>query len=387
MCLWKPICICSLSNCEFNLVFSIMNILRRTARCINNRFSWPVRFKSWTAISKFTLLCISIITLQNNLYGLLACRYSVKRRKFVLSQSLAIYCFCVSTTFAIFYLRLIWTEYSGGNIDSRDAIKIYSYINVFVALLNYLTQWAIMRHILHFLNNLPLFSAINYFKFSFWSMGNAVMLAVLKIFGFTFLMQLTLLLYQKHKNPDFTWIYTSKIMIPIVLGNQINNCFFGAMVISRVLLTQINKQLQEIVLQVNQLQIPADLLFQKSYFRMQRFCDLADHLDELASKYHLVTTSSKGYLSITSFSLVISLGVNLFSTTLGFYTQYQALADYIMTEESYDVARALANLVFLAVPFLEIVLLAQISQQLIQEVSDFCLLFYNDIQSLVYFTG
>lgn len=352
-------------------IFSIMNILKGTARRIKKRFAWPARFNSWTLISKFTLVCIGIIMLQNNLYGLLACRYSVKRRKFILSHSLVIYCFCVSGTFAIFYLRLIWTEYIDGHIDSRDAIKIYSYMNVFVALLNYVTQWAMMRQILHFLNNLPLFSTINYFTISFSSVGNAVMLAVLKMFGFTFLMQLTLLLYQKHKYPDSTWIQTSAIIFPIVLGNQINNCFFSAMVISRVLLMQINKQLREILLQVNQLQTPADLLFQKSYFRMQRFCDLADHLDELAIKYTLVTSLSNRYLQITSSSLVISMGVNLFSTTLGFYTQYQALADYIMTEESYDVARALANLVFLAVPLLEIVLLAQISQEIIQEVSDF----------------
>lgn len=307
--------------------------------------------------------------LQNNLYGLLPCRYSVKRRKFIISQSLAIYCFCASTTFGVYYLRLIWMEYMRGLIDPRDPIKIYSYMNVYVALLNYVTQWAIMRPILDFLNNVPLYSTINYFSISFASVGHALMLTALKMFAFPLLMQFTLVLYRKHRYPDSSWIQTSATMIPIVLSNQINNCFFSAMVISRVLLMKINEQLREILLDVRRLHQPVNFLVQKSYFRMQLFCDLADRVDELASKYTLVTSSTKGYLLITSFSLVISMGVNLFSTTLGFYTQYQALADYIMTEESYDIPRALANFVFLAVPFLEIFLLSRVSQELIGEVS------------------
>lgn len=331
-------------------------------------FAWLAAFSSWNQISKITFILIGITLLQNNLYGLLPCRYSVKRRKFLISHSLAIYCFCASTTIAVYYLRLIWMEYMGGHIDPRDPIKIYCYMNVFVALLNYVTQWAKIRPIVDFLNNIPLYTTINYFSISFASVGHALMLTTLKMFAFPFLMQFTLVLYQKHRYPDYSWIQTSAIMIPIVLSNQIINCFFAAMVISRVLLIKINEQLREILIEVNRLHEPVDFLVQKSYFRMQRFCDLADRVDELASKYTQVTNSTNGYLLIASISLVISMGVNLFSTTLGFYTQYQSLADLIMTEESYDVPRALANFVFLAVPFLEIVLLARVSQEIIGEV-------------------
>ncbi|KAH8417828.1 hypothetical protein KR222_006714, partial [Zaprionus bogoriensis] len=325
---------------------------------------------SWTLASKVTLVCIGMTMLQNNLYGLLPCRYSFRRRRFIISEALTVYCFVAATGFGVCYVSLIWREYLGGRIDPRDAIKMYSYTNALVVLLNYVTQWAIMRQILQFLNDVPLFRTINYFSISLGAAGNAVLLALVKMLAFPLLMQVTLVLYQRVKQPELSWIHTSATMIPIVMSNQINNCFFSCMVIARLLLLQVNERLHDILAEVNRLQTPGEMLLQKPYYRMQRFCELADRLDELASMYTLVTSYCRGYLLITSFSLVMSLAVNLFSTTLGCYTQYQAFADYIMTEESYDVARALANFVFLAVPFFEIILLARVSEQVISEAKD-----------------
>ncbi|XP_034488274.1 putative gustatory receptor 97a [Drosophila innubila] len=190
------------------------------------------------------------------------------------------------------------------------------------------------------------------------------------MFAFPLIMQLTLILYQKQTHPELSWIHTSRTIIPIVLGNQLNNCFFGGIVIAQGLFMQINKLLREMLHEVNRMQTPLGMLLLKKYYRMQRFCELADQLDELANKYTLIANYSKEYLVLTSFSLVISMAINLFSTTLGCYMQYQAVANFITIEETYDVSRALAHFVFLLIPFFEIVLVARVSQQELNEAKE-----------------
>lgn len=283
-------------------------------------------------------------------------------------KTLAIYCFSVATLIGAFYVTQIWVAYTENKIDLRDPIQIYCYMNLCVALLNYVTQWAIIPEILSFQNSLPLFSTLDSFTISLRSVGRATSLASLKMFVCPLLMHLALIIYQRHRQPELSWASTGKIMLPIYLGNQLNNCFFGGIVITKIVLVEINRRLREIRNEVNRLQTPLELLLQKPYYRMQRFCDLADRLDELASKYALSTGRSMAYLLLTAFSLVSSMAINLFITTLGFYTQYQAFADHILLEETYDIARALAHLVFLVVPFTEICLVARVSQQVLDEV-------------------
>lgn len=236
-----------------------------------------------------------------------------------------------------------------------------------------------------FLNNIPLFSTINYFNISYMSQSLSVMCAVLKMFAFPLIMQLTLILYQKQTHPELSWTNTSRTIIPIILGNQLNNCFFGGIVIAQGLFMQINKLLREMLHEVNRMQSPLGMLLLKPYYRMQRFCELADKLDELSNKYTQIANYSREYLVLTSFSLVISMAINLFSTTLGCYMQYQAVANYIMIEDTYDIPRALAHFVFLLIPFLEIVLVARVSQQELNEVSVFiCLKIELIIHNLFY---
>ncbi|KAM8705000.1 hypothetical protein ACLKA7_009456 [Drosophila subpalustris] len=163
--------------------------------------------------------------------------------------------------------------------------------------------------------------------------------------AFPFIMQLTLILYQKQTHPELSWITTIRTIIPIILGNQLNNCFFGGIVIAQGLFMQINQLLREMLQEVNRMQTPVGLLLLKPYYRMQRFCELADQLDELARNYSLIAYYSREYLVLTSFSLVISL-------------------------DTYDAPRALAHFVFLLIPFLEIVLVACVSQQELNEAKE-----------------
>ncbi|KAH8359928.1 hypothetical protein KR093_009592 [Drosophila rubida] len=346
-----------------------MRFLKAATRRI--RFSWQtLGVCSWSLISKVVLVCVSITVLQNNLYGLLPCRFSISRRKFVFSKSMAIYCFMVATIFGIYYVNHMWKEYASGQLGQLDIIQIYCYVNTIAALLNYVTQWAIMGDILHFVNNLPLFSTINYFDITLMSVRRSVIFVLIKMFGFPLMLQLAALFYQKHKQTELSWMHSSITMIPILLGNQLNNCFFGGILIAHGLFMHINKVLRQMLAEVNRLQTPLGMFLHKPYYRMQRFCDLADQLDELARKYTQIANFSRKYLVLTSFSLVLSLAINLFTTTLACYMQYQSIADYVFIEEAYDVTKALSHFVFLLVPFLEIILMARVSQQELNEAKE-----------------
>ncbi|XP_051862815.1 putative gustatory receptor 97a [Drosophila albomicans] len=334
------------------------------------RFWWQSLtgvMSSWSLVSKVVLIGVGISVLQSNLYGLSACRFNIRRRKFVLSKPLAIYCFVVGFLFGFYYVQLIWTEYKSGQLAKLDIIKTYCYVNAVAVLLNYVTQWAMMHPILNYLNDVPLFSTINYFDVSFLAVRRFVIFGAVKMFGFPFMLQLATWIYQQHKQPELSWMHSSITMIPILLGNHLNNCFFGSILVAHCLFIQINNVLRKMLAEVNRLQTPLGMFLHKPYYRMQRFCDLADQLDELAKIYTQIAHFSRAYLVLNSFCLVMSLGINLFITTLGFFMQYQAIADYTFIEEAYDVTKALSHLVFLLVPFLEIILVARVSQdELIQ---------------------
>ncbi|KAI8046857.1 hypothetical protein M5D96_003071 [Drosophila gunungcola] len=100
---------------------------------------------------------------------------------------------------------------------------------------------------------------------------------------------------------------------------------------------------------------------------MRRFCELADRLDELAEKYCLTAGCSKRYVRFTDCSMVLSMLMNLIGITMGFYNQYLAIADYYINEEPFDLFLAIVLLIFLAVPFLELVMVARISNQTLLE--------------------
>ncbi|XP_034488290.1 putative gustatory receptor 97a [Drosophila innubila] len=347
-----------------------MRFLIAAARRIRKSWRAPRRFRAWSPISKVVLAGYALMLCLNSFIGYFPARFRMKNEKFIFSKPMAVYCIAVATIFGAFYVKHIWEEFTSGKIDQRDAIKIYCYMNACGGLLNYLYQWTMCRQIVDLLNKMSLFRVINYFSVSVMSMIRAMTIVLVKIFGFPLVMQLTLVLYQRQKHPELSWTNTSRTMLPIISVSHLNNCFFCSVVISRAIFNHINKIISEILSEVNRLQTPSQMTLHKPYYRMQRFCDLADRLDELATKYALVNLYCLNHMKVTCFSLVISMGINLFSTTLGCYVQYQAFVDYVMLEKPYDISQALAHFVFLALPFLEIVLLANESQQLLNEAKE-----------------
>lgn len=349
-----------------------LSIMRRLKTAIRRiRVLWRIsrRWVNSLTGSQVVLISVVILIAQNIVYGIFPCRFQFKRKKFVFCLPLAGYGLIVATLFGAYYGHHVWQAYTEKQINLRDPIQIYSYMFACAAVFNYVTQWAMVPDILRFQNSLDLFKTMEYFRLTLGVMARSTVLAGVKMFGCPLVMQLTLIIYQKYTHPELSWIRSSHIMLPIYLGNQLNNCFFGGIVVTRCVLIEINKRLREILLEVNRLQTPLELLLHKPYYRMQRFCDLADRLDELTSKYALSTAYSMEYLDLTAFSLVTNMAICLTSTTLGIYTQYQAVADYLMLDIPYDIYQALAHFVFLVIPMADIYLLARVCQQVIDEVS------------------
>ncbi|KAH8356117.1 hypothetical protein KR200_012190 [Drosophila serrata] len=349
-----------------------MRFVRKQTRRI--RTLWlrflPRQFRRWKHHSQLVFVCLSITIMVNTLYGFYPGLFSLKRRKFVFSKVIAAYCFAVASIFLLFYIWHIYKEVSERFISLRHTIETYCYMNVAVCLINFITQWPIIKPVLQFQNSVPLFEVLNSFDIPMMLVWRAFIYAVLKILVCPLVEYITLILYQRRAQPDLSWTSFANIrtMLPLIVSNQINNCFFGGLVIANSIVAAINKKLLSIVKEANMLQTPGQMNLQKPYYRMRRFCDLADELDELAKKYGLTAWYSKEYLRFTDWSMILSmLSMNLIGITLGLYNQYLTIADYYINEESFDLFLAIDQLVFLTVPFMEIFMVARISNQMLQE--------------------
>ncbi|XP_034664988.1 putative gustatory receptor 97a [Drosophila subobscura] len=330
----------------------------------------PRRFDRWKIHSKIVLPCLTMTIFLNTLYGIYWGRFSFKRSKFIISKPVAVYSILVGLSFAVYYVRQVYEEFTSGRITSRDTIKIYCYMNVCVCLLNYVTQWAIAGPIVRFQNSVPLFPVANALDVSMMMVWRALLHCVLKMMVCPLIVYVTLVLYQHRAHPDMEWtiIASVRTMMPLIISNQVNNCFFGGLVIANLIVAAINKRIRCIVREANMLQTPVQMEMQKPFYRMQRFCELADSLDELALKYVVTASCSKGYLRFTDWSMIVSMVMNLIGITMGFYNQYLAIADYYINEEEpYDLYQAIVQLVFLSVPFMELILVSRISSQMLQE--------------------
>ncbi|XP_041565012.1 putative gustatory receptor 97a isoform X2 [Drosophila elegans] len=352
--------------------FSAMRFLKRQTRRF--RFAWqsllPCRYRHLKLHTQVVMLCVYVSVFLNILYGVYLGRFSLRRKKFLFSKVVTIYSIFVATIFGTYYIWNIYKELYAGQISSRHTIGIYCYMNVFVCLFNYVTQWVLTGQIIRFQNKIPLFKVLNSLDMSVKIVWKAVTLTILKIFICPLIGYITLILYQKRTQPDSQWtsLTTVKTMLPLIVSNQINNCFFGSLVIANAIVAAINQTVHVIVKEANRMQSPVQINLNKPYYRMRRFCELADRLDELAEKYCLTAGCSKRYFRFTDCSMVLSMLMNLIGITMGVYNQYLAIADYYINEEPFDLFLAIVLLIFLAVPFLELVMVARISNQTLLEV-------------------
>ncbi|KAH8306112.1 hypothetical protein KR018_001696 [Drosophila ironensis] len=350
-----------------------MRFLRRLTRRFRFHLSWqrltPPRFRHYKVHSQLVLLCLSVTIFLNILYGVYLGRFSFRRKKFVFCKIVTAYCVTMGTIFGIFYTWRIYEEVTSGQLTRSHTIEIYCYMNVCVCLINYVTQWPITFRIVRFQNSVKLFTVLNQLEISMSMVWKAFSYSIIKMIVCPLVEYISLILYQRRAHPELHWtnMATVKTMLPVLVSNQINNCFFGGLVIANLIVAAINRTLMAIVKESNMLQTPAQLDLHKPYYRMRRFCELADGLDELANMYSICATRSKDYLRFTDCSMVLSMLMNLIGITLGFFNQYMAIADHYINEEPFDLYLAVVLLIFLSIPFLELVIVARISNQMLLE--------------------
>lgn len=116
---------------------------------------------------------------------------------------------------------------------------------------------------------------------------------------------------------------------------------------------------------MNLLQREDQLKLTTAYYRMQRFCSLADELDKLAGRYKVIYIHAGEYLTPMSLSMILSLICHLLGITVGFYSIYFSLADALIAGKSYDGLGALINSVFLTISLSEITMLAHLCNNLL----------------------
>ncbi|XP_022234610.2 putative gustatory receptor 94a [Drosophila obscura] len=311
------------------------------------------------------VLTITLIVLMTA-FGLLANRYDERHReRFKLSKAYLAYAMLWTIAFAGIYGHQIYQDYVQGQLNLRDAVSLYGYMNIIVAVINYVTQMLKHDAVAKNMSQVPLFETLKMFHLDNTSLLRSIAMAMVKSVGFPLILETALILQQRRLQPDLSLIWTVYRLMPLFISNLLNNCYFGAMIVVKEILKALNERLESQRQLVNLMQREDQLKLNTAFYRMQRFCSLADELDILADRYMVIYVHSDKYLSLMSLSIILSLICHLLGITVGFYSQYYAMADTFIGGKPYDGLGALINLVFLLISFTEITMLAHLCNNLL----------------------
>lgn len=321
-----------------------------------------IKYKLVKCVIAFYFVFLSIIGLNANVY-------SWRTKKFYVNYILLVWCISLNILFAIIYTRRLYNDIISDELDLKNAVKLFYYMNILGAATNYLSQLLYCKASMDFFNVAQLFSTLDYFDLDEKVLHSSILLVTMKSIIFPIIIEIILILKQLRDDDDNkSLLWTIYTLYPLVVVNIIPNCLFGVFVICRQLTLALNNNLRNLEKEANFLQNMEQIILHKRFYRMQKFCDLADILDGLMEKYALICSQTLAYISLCTMPLLASLLCNLFGITSGFFLQYYALADTIINEESYDVFNAITNGVFLSISFLEIALHSLVVNQNIEAV-------------------
>ncbi|XP_034488950.1 putative gustatory receptor 94a [Drosophila innubila] len=329
-----------------------------------------IRFSRKPIRGTAKLVHVLLVTLifMLTLFGLFANRFTLRgRSRFIFSKKYLAYALLVTTIFTSIYVRQMYLDYMTDQLNLRDAVKLYSYMNITVAIINFITQMLMSTTVARMMSNVPLFETLNSIHIDSRTIMTSVLMALIKVLGFPIVLEVALILQQKRNEPHLNWTWTLYNLFPMVISNFLNNCYFGAMIIAKNILEALNAKLKLQVQQVNLMQHEDNKKEYSKYYRTQRFCTLADELDDLSAKYKLICSQSTDYMGLMSLSIVLSLICHLLGITVGFYNQYYAIAEYVIGKKSYDAFGAFINLIFLIISILELALLTYLSNDVLVE--------------------
>ncbi|XP_034660936.1 putative gustatory receptor 94a [Drosophila subobscura] len=311
------------------------------------------------------ILTITLIVFMT-VFGLLANRYdSRSRQRFKLSKAYLAYAMLWAIAFTGIYGHQIYQDYVQGQLNLRDAVSLYGYMNITVAVINYVTQMIMNDAVAMTMSRVPLFETLKMFHLDNASLLLSIGMAMFKSVGFPLILETAFILQQRRLEPDASLIWTVYRLLPLIISNLLNNCYFGAMIVVKEIVKALNVRLESQRQQVNLMQREDQLKLNTPFYRMQKFYALADELDKLAGRYMVIYVHCDKYLSLMSLSIILSLICHLLGITVGFYSQYYALADTFIADKPYDGLGALINFVFLLISFTEINMLAQLCNNLL----------------------
>ncbi|EDW80584.2 uncharacterized protein Dwil_GK19193, partial [Drosophila willistoni] len=315
------------------------------------------------------LLTVTLVVLLS-VFGLFPITYSPRsRERFQFSIKHLIYCMLVTILFASVYVRQMYQDYIHNQLNLQDATKLYSYMNVIVTVVNYITQMVMGRQVARMMRRVPLFSTLRVFKIDRKIIWRSVGTSLIKVIAFPLILEITLVIQQRHYEPELNWMWSLYKLYPMIISNLLNNCYYGAMIIVKAILQALNARLKNQLKEVNYMQREDQIKLTTPYYRMQKFCSLADEMDIMAEQYMIVYTHSNNYLKPQALSMILSLICHLLGMTVGFFMQYYNLADTFISGKVYDGFGALINLVFLGISLAEIVMLAHLCNDILEETS------------------
>ncbi|XP_016990111.1 putative gustatory receptor 94a [Drosophila rhopaloa] len=311
------------------------------------------------------LLTITLIVLMTA-FGLLANRYRPGRReRFRFSKAYLAYALLWTISFSLVYGRQIYKDYRQDQINLKDAITLYSYMNITVAVINYVTQMIISDHVAKMMSRVPFFDTLKSLRLDSKSLYKSIAFALVKTLMFPLTVEVAFILQQRRQHPEMSLIWTVYKLFPLMISNLLNNCYFGAMVVVKEMLYALNARLESQLQEVNLLQQKDQLKLYTKYYRMQRFCSMADELEKLEHRYKLIYVHSGKYLTPMALSMILSLICHLLGITVGFYSLYYAIADTLIMGKPYDGLGSLINLVFLLISLAEITMLTHLCNHLL----------------------
>lgn len=309
--------------------------------------------------------------------------YSFKRRLFIPYLPILIYGITIALIFSANYLPEVYTEITNYE-DEKDISKIYAAMNILSAVVAYVVLIAYHREIVTFLNQAQLEFVvmkryvqdnIHEARFKLFQFGaKAALFPVILWANITFKQ-----LYLDSREDERTLTHLMKgymTMIPYVIRSAPSTCLYGILLLTSFYMKKLIANVETMVREINLITFHKDLKIHKHFYKMQRFCELSDELDDIAFKYTRILKSTRDYVGFVEIPWIASLGCNMIGVTYGIFAQYTYVANTVFDGEPYDFASAFTGGIFILVSGMEIFLQANIATENTNMVSIIIMIFF-----------
>lgn len=147
-------------------------------------------------------------------------------------------------------------------------------------------------------------------------------------------------------------------IIPYMIRSASSTFLYGTLLLTAFYMKTLNADVAHIAKEINLMTFHKDLKMQKPFFKMQRFCELSDQLDEILTIYTRITRIGQEYIEFVGIPWIASLGCDLIGVTYGIFAQYTYIVSTVFDGEPYDVLRVFTGAIFILVSAFEIYLQA-----------------------------